>query len=149
MKVTRAIGRIIKPFVNFPRWMNLNQLSNTAKTIVGTIKDLKTERQAPIRKETFEEARKRLNLSEEDLQERMKFCFRLSIIYLLVGLLFFAYTIYLIMHLSIGFILALLITALMFAFSFQQHFWYFQIKTRQLGATVKEWRNFLFRGAKK
>lgn len=149
MKVTRAIGRVVKPFVNFPRWMNLNQLWNTGRSIAGTLKDLKVETNAPIRKETFEEAQQRLKLTDEDLNHRMKFCFRLSMIYLLVGLLFLAYTIYLILHLSIGFILALLLTALMFAFSFQQHFWYFQIKSRQLGATVKDWRNYLFRGAKK
>lgn len=148
MKITRALGRVVKPFVNFPRWMGLNQLVNTAKSILGGIKDLKTDQKVPVRKETFTEAKARLHLTEKDIEEREKFCFRLSILYFFVGLIFLAYTIYLISRLNIGFILGFLVTGLLFAFAFQQHFWYFQIKTRQLGATVKDWRNFLLRGSK-
>jgi intracellular multiplication protein IcmV len=143
MKFTRALGRMIKPLVNFPRWMGLYQILVQARIIVGLFKDFRSYPTEQVRKETFAEAMQRLNLTEQDVQARMKQCLWLSIIYALVALIFLAYTVYLIMHGLLSFILALLLAALMAAFAYQQSFWYYQIKTQQLGASFKAWLKFL------
>src|SRR5262245_15392808 len=97
MKVTKTLGRIVKPFVNFPRWMGLGQIRATAASIKKMFQDLRIHR-PPVREETFEEAKQRLNLSEEDIQSRLKSCFWLSILYSFIALLLLIYTIYMISH---------------------------------------------------
>jgi|688.fasta_scaffold488095_2 intracellular multiplication protein IcmV len=148
MKVTNRIGKLIKPFVNFPRWMNLAQLWANGRAIVKSIRDLKVHR-PPVRKESFEEAIARLQLSEEDVKARQKNCLILSILYASFALLFLIYTVYLIIHGSLGMIIGLLITSLMTTFAYREHFWYFQLKTRTLGNTFRDWVSFLLRGGRK
>jgi intracellular multiplication protein IcmV len=143
----RRLGRMVKPLVNFPRWMGLSQILAQARIIAGLFKDFRSYPTEQVRKETFAEAMQRLNLTEQDIQARMKQCLWLSIIYTLVALVFLVYAIYLIMHGLLGsFILALLLTALMTTFAYQQSFWYYQIKTQQLGVSFKVWLKFLLRG---
>ncbi len=145
MKVTTVIGRVIKPLVNFPRWMGARQLKTNADAIIKMVKDLQLRR-PPLRQETFEEAIVRLHLSEEDIRQRMRVCLTLSIIYSCLMILFLAYTIFLILHFSLGMILAALVTMLMASFVYREHFWYFQMKTRKLGNTFQDWVSFLVRG---
>lgn len=147
MKVTSRIGKVFKPFVNFPRWMNLRQLWANGRGIVRTLKDLKVHRPS-VKAETFEEAMQRLHLTEEDIIKRRKNCLILSIVYAFLTLIFFIYTVYMVIHLHLGMIIGLLITALMATFAYREHFWYFQLKTRTLGNTFQDWLAFLFRGRK-
>ncbi|MBA2654537.1 MAG: hypothetical protein H0U71_05675 [Gammaproteobacteria bacterium] len=148
MKVTKRVGRVVKPFVNFPRWMGFGQLWANYEAIVKTIKDMRIHR-PPVRTETFEEAKARLHLTDEDIQQRKRNCLILSIIYFTATLIFFIYSLYMIIHGHLGMILGLLITALMAAFTYREHFWYFQLKTRTLGNSFKDWLHFLFRGKRK
>ena len=148
MKLTRAIGRAVKPFVNVPRWLGISQLRANAAAIVKMMQDLRIHR-PPVRKEEFNEAMERLNLSEEDIKQRMKTCLLLSILYSTAALLFLIYTVYMILHGHLGMILGLLITVLMSVFAYREHFWYFQMKTRSLGNSFKGWVHFLFRGNRK
>jgi intracellular multiplication protein IcmV len=147
MKVTRAVGRVFKPLVNFPRWMGLSQIWRQGQGIYRMIQDMRRPEQ-PIVRETFEEALKRLNISESDLKERMKFTYRFALIYTFFGLIFLAYTIYMIFHGLLGSILGLLITALLFTFAYREHFWYYQMKVRRLGCSFREWLNYLVRGTR-
>jgi intracellular multiplication protein IcmV len=75
----------------------------------------------------------------------MKHCLLMSILYFIAGLLFLTYTLYMILHLHLGMILGLLVTALMMLFAYREHFWYFQMKTRKLGNTFKDWLSFVLR----
>lgn len=147
MKVTSAIGRVFKPFVNFPRWMGLRQLKNNAAAIKAMFKDLRLYR-PEVRRETFEEAMQRMNLTEDQLKERMRTCLMMSIVYSFASLCFLIYTIYMIFHFHLGMILGILITILMAVFAYRESFWYFQMKTRKLGNTVHDWVSFMLKRGK-
>lgn len=138
MKATRRIGRVIKPFVNFPRWMGLSMLLANGKAIVNMLKEMKIYRPA-IRSESFEQAKQRLRLTDEDIKSRIRNCLILSVIYYLSTLAFLLYTLYMIFHGCIGMIVGLLITILMAVFAYREHFWYFQLKTRSLGNSFHDW----------
>lgn len=149
MKVTRGLGRVFKPFVNFPRWMGLRQISANAAGIVRMIKDLRIHR-PEVRQESFEEAMERMNLTEEIIKERMKTCLFLSLTYTFAAICFFAYTLYMIFHGHLGMIMGALVTTLMAVFAYRESFWYFQMKTRTLGNSFKDWVSFILRrGARK
>jgi intracellular multiplication protein IcmV len=147
MSVFGRVGQAFKPLVNAKKWMGLPQLIVNAQAILRTFNDMKVRRPA-VRKETFEEAVARQNLSEDDIKNRMRNCLTLAIIYYLAGLLFLVYTTYMIVHLQLGTVLGLLITILMAVFAYREHFWYFQLKTRTLGNSFRDWLTFLFRGRK-
>ena len=71
MKFFRGIGKLVKPFVNFPGWMGWGQISSASKNIKDTTKSL-LETPKTTRSETFTEAVQRMHLSEADLQKQMK-----------------------------------------------------------------------------
>lgn len=144
MSIMGRMGKIIKPLVNFPRWMGFRQILDNGRNIVKTIQDLKIRRPA-VRDESFAQAMLRLNLNESDLQERKRFCFYQAIIYFILALIFFIYTIYLILHFSLGVILSFLLALLMTTFAYREFFWYVQIRKKKLGCTFREVLAFLFR----
>lgn len=112
-------------------------ISDIAKTVF--------EKQAPKRKESFEEALARLNLSEQDIHNRTKEFKRLIAVFLFlfVGLLvYLLYAIYekaWIASLGTSGILLFVCAQL-----FRYHFWLFQIKQQRLGCTFREWCRALF-----
>lgn len=148
MKIIRGIGKATKPFVNFPAWMGLKQLSSSGKGIKDTAKSL-LQQSKSTRKETFEEAVARLGLNEQVLKQRQQVFLRMAMAYGAMALSLFGYSVYLLvtMHIAAGF-MTLVLTVLALTLAFRQHFWYFEIKQRKLGCTVKEWFFHLVRGAK-
>lgn len=90
--------------------------------------------------ESFNTAKKSLNLSEADLLARQKALLRLSIFMITLALLIFCYSLY---HFVQGTYRAALLSLVMMmiavALSFRYHFWYYQIKSRKLGCSIKEW----------
>lgn len=151
MKIFRRIGKTVKPLINFPAWMGWNQIAQGGKTIKDAAKSLmeNTKADPGRRKETFEQAVARLRLSPDDLKQRMKQFRMMAIFYAVISLALFVYAIYLFINLSVmGGILSTVLTALAAALAFRQHFWYFQMKQRKLGCTVKEWFHGTFGGAR-
>lgn len=137
----RGVGRVVKPLVNFPKWMNAKQLSSDASYIASLAKTLvKTEHAE--REETFEEALVRLNLSEKDIQARYSEFKRLSIIFFTLFILLLCYFIYLILGISgpvswRAYLLTLVVMGMALAQFIRFHFWLFQIKQRKLGCSFK------------
>lgn len=146
MKILRGMGKIAKPLVNFPKWMGWRQISVTGHTIKELGKDLWVKPTAK-RQETFEQARQRLQLREQDVQQRAKFFLRMTWFYVSLAFVLFIYSSYLLWtaHFAAAF-LSFILTVLALALAFRQHFWYFQIQRRQLGCTLKQWVAFTFRG---
>ncbi len=98
--------------------------------------------QKPEHTESFEEAMKRLNLSEADIQERQSNFLRMVIIIGSFGALTLLYTLYLLWQASFtSAALAFVVTLLCLVTACRYHFWYFQIKNHKLGCTIKEWLN--------
>jgi len=148
MKVVRGIANAVKPLVNVPAWIGYRQLANNAKSI----KDLFISLFVPVKpasSESFEEALKRLNLTETTLNVRAKEFKRLFIIFVLGGLLLVGYSIYLLwahaLHASFA---CLGLAFILFVYSFRYHFWLFQIRQRKLGCTFREWLDSGFMGEK-
>lgn len=124
-------------------------------SVFGMVKDIfltifmpwKKGEPAPV--ETFEEAVKRMRLSEQDLEDRKKLFLRQTLIYLGVAFLVAGYGVYLAFQQSLmGMSLSLVVAALSFSYAFRSHFWLFQVKQKKLGCTFKEYLNSSVKGEK-
>ena len=139
MKIINGIKKVAKPFVDVPAWAGYDQLKASAKSISTSMKDLFVPKKSD-KKETFEEAMQRLNLTEADLIARQKEFKRLIIIFSILGFIVLGYTFYLIWDRAFwGGLASFGLTVLVFSYSFRYHFWLFQIRQRKLGCTLREW----------
>lgn len=128
-----------KPFVNIHEWLGISQLIVMTRGLrEGLQTTFKVE---PKHKdESFQEALKRLNISEADLQTNQQAFLRIALV--MAGLSFMAliYVVYLFWQ---GFLMAgliaLIVSLVMLVLAYRYHFWYFQIKNRKLGCSFKEW----------
>ncbi|HAU1881722.1 TPA: type IV secretion protein IcmV, partial [Legionella pneumophila] len=90
--------------------------------------------------ESFDEAVKKLKLNEADLIIKQKALFRLSVIMVIAALMLLIYTGYQLFYGSWkATIISLVVVMIALVLAFRYHFWYYQIKQRKLGCTVKEW----------
>ncbi len=146
-KTFRGIGRIIKPFVNFPVWMNWRNLKENNERLGRLAKSVLMPTSQKIHPETFEEAVIRLNLNESAIQSRQRYLKRAAAMYVLLAMLMFIYAVYLLIILKtlLGFITALTLVWVVLALAFRNHFWYIQMRERCLGLGFKEWIYLTFR----
>lgn len=90
--------------------------------------------------ESFNAAQEKLKLTDADLLARQKALLRLSIFMPVLALFIFFYSVY---HLYCGGYLAgllsLVVMMISLTLAFRYHFWYYQIKSRQLGCSLREW----------
>jgi len=90
--------------------------------------------------ESFDEAMKRLGISEQSLLAKQKALFRLAILMLAAAGLMLVYLVYQIFFGSYkAVILSIVVILIAFTLAFRYHFWYFQIKHRKLGCSFIEW----------
>lgn len=155
MKPFKFVGKMFKPFVNFPAWMGLKQIYATTRELKNLVKTVfklgkpEAEEKNPSN-ETFEQAMTRFNLNDEQLLQRQKQFIKQAILYFTLGLALLIYAIHLLIttHFYLASIVTLILSVLMFTYAYRQHFWYFQIKSRKLGRTFKDWVAFAFKGTK-
>jgi len=143
----RRIRGFAKTFVNFPRWMGVDDLKVTGKRIGSMATYLMTPAKAKHH-ESFEEAKERLGLTEKDIAERMKsFLFQARII-AIVAFVLFSYAVYLfVANYYVAGCMAVLITGVAVSLAVKEHFRYFQMKQRRLGCTLGQWfKAFIGRG---
>ena len=133
---------------NVKRWVASDQIVAYGKAITTQTRDI-FKPQTPAFAETFEEAVKRFNLTEKDIVERTKQFLLLARVYFVIAIVVFGYAIY---SLFLGYFSTLLVSLVLSAFvgaqALREHFWYMQMKKRQLGCNFKDWRKFVF-GVKK
>lgn len=140
MRITRYLGRKLKFLVDFPAWMSWGEIKTHTGNMKHIVVDTFKRDQAPPRSERFEDAVQRLGLSEADLERRAKLFLGTSLFYLTIGILLFAYTVFLsLKHGLASALVALAVTALAMSLAFRESFFRFQIKQRKLGCTVREW----------
>jgi intracellular multiplication protein IcmV len=140
MGLWSGVKKVAKPFVDVSSWLNVKQIKSYGSSIIDVAKDLFIPQTAQ-HTETFEQATRRLGLSEKDLQKRAHEFRLLALMFSLIALSLLGYLIYLIIVQS-SFLAKLVTIALMLmvlAKLFNYHFWLFQIKNRRLGCTLKEW----------
>jgi len=142
-KVTR------KTFLNPNGWIDADNIKLCSKTIWGFVRPLFTTPKA-INKETFEQAMDRLGLTEEDVVSSAKKYRQYAFAFLLLSLLAFIYSFYLLFSQTAFFdwLLGMAVTGLFLSQAFRFDFWAFQMKRRQLGATFNEWKNDLLGNGK-
>jgi intracellular multiplication protein IcmV len=132
-------GFIGRHFFNVRRWVSYDFLKGSA---VNVYSSAKTVFKGPTleKPESFDEALKRLALSETDLKNRYNSFRNTFIVFLVISIALLVYTLYLFYHgIFMGGILSLAVTALVGMHAFKYHFWMFQIKHRKLGCTLNEW----------
>ena len=130
-----------KTFIHPSGWIDLDSLQSQNRTIWGVLKTLFTPQQ-PTRKETFDEAMKRLGLTEADLA-RSAMRYRLyGFFFLFIALVISVYAFYLLFRYGsfLGWLLGIGVAGLFIAQAFKYDFWAFQIRRRKLGATFEEWK---------
>ena len=102
-----------------------------------------------IQPETFEQASQRLDLSEADIQARIKSLKNEILIFSFSAITIFSYAVYLGIS-GAGFfavLIALLVSTSLFICAFKSHFWLFQVRNRKLGCTFQEWINSTIKGS--
>lgn len=121
-------------------WFGTDTIVSNFQNIRDTFKNTFTQQQAEL-SETFEEAMVRLNLTEQDLNERKKEFRRLFIIFSIISVLIFVYSVMIAVtkHNIGGFFMGFAITLYALSHAFKYHFWLYQINKRKLGCTVREW----------
>lgn len=138
-KAKKAFRVFYKTFFDVPRWIGVEQYKRTNKTLFAYLKDAfrKTD---SSRNEQFDEAMQRMQLTEEDLRVTLKCHVRNFYIMAFVAMLLSIYGIYLLLE---GAFSAALIDFVVILFVgvrvFQFNFWAYQIKTRRLGCTFRDW----------
>lgn len=138
-KPKSRLGSLLSNIFNFRLWIDYDRIRAFYQYLLTMAKGLFVPQQTKPT-ESFDEALKRLAISEETLTERKKGLYRLSILMTTLSGLVFAYGIYLIFTGSIkAVVLSLVVSMLALVMAWRYHFWYFQIKERKLGCTLKEW----------
>lgn len=136
-----------KTFFNPSGWLDLETLRDQNRTIWEILKSLFTP-EKPERSETFEEAIQRLNMTETDVMQAIRYYRYYAFGFFILGFLSLIYSFYLLVgHGSwTGLLLSLGVTALLGVQAFKYDFWAFQMASKKLGLTFKDWRNNLFKG---
>lgn len=121
-------------------WLGYDSLKTQFKTSWQVIKDLYSPPPA-LHKETFEEAKQRFNLTDEQVEQISKTFGFYTALLVTLGIMTILFSIYLLVAYTTlaGMILGIATSAVFFAFAFRYSFWRFQIKQRKLGCTFKEW----------
>ncbi len=138
-KSTSRTRALIKRIFNVWEWMDVERLQAGGQFIKDGVKRVFiSSPKRPV--ESFDEAQRRLKLTDEALTSRVRSLFRLSIFMLCLAVALLIYTVY---HFIFGTIhagvLTFVLSLISLAFAFRYHFWYFQIKSRKLGCTLSEW----------
>jgi len=140
-KKSRITG-LLKSVFNVRSWIDYDRLKSFT-TYLGTgIKKMFVPEPIDVvdTSTSFKEMVTSLNLSEQDLADRARGLYRLSII---MGVIAGAMFVYAIWHMVFGnwkaTIVSLVVSCLGLVLAFRYHFWYFQIKERKLGCTLREW----------
>lgn len=140
-KTARGIGRMIKPFVNFPAWIGVKHLKEDQARLNRLAKSVLMPHKVATYHETYEAAVARLGLDESMLQARLRSFKQLTIFYLIIAALLVIYALYLLVIVGavLGFLMALSAVWISLVLAFKQHFWYTQMKVQRLGLTLREW----------
>jgi intracellular multiplication protein IcmV len=144
-----GIKKIIKPFVDVPKWIGYRQLVKSNCSLTALFKKFFIPEKAHTQ-ESFAVALQRLNLKESDLIQRRREFTRLMWIWIFLFFVTIAYSVYLFMGHSLrGFFPSLAISFIILTQIFRYHFWIFQIKQRRLGCNFRDWLSSYFMLGKK
>lgn len=142
MGFMQVVKKSVSAGWNFTGWVGLGQIKQNASMVKNLSKEVFTipKPAAAPKRETFEQCVRRLGLTEQDIQKRIKTCTQTLWMCLALGVLLLGYMVYIFMA---GFYLSsfvcLMLSFMVFAYSFREHFHRFQMQQRRLGCTFQQW----------
>lgn len=153
MKITKMIGRIggiFIPFRNIKKLVGWNQFKESTQNIgESAVNIFNIKKKTEVVKETYEQAVKRLNLSQEDIEKRKGNFFKTAILYLVIAAILFVYALNLLFSgMFLATLIALVLIVMAVALAYREHFWYTQMKQQRLGLSFKEWFGYTFKRSK-
>ena len=130
-----------KTFFNPSLWVDWNYVKFENRTLFSILKTQFTPTR-PQREESFEQAMKRLNLTEEDVKKTATSYRYYALFFFILGFLSFIYAFFLLFSRGFlsGWILSLAVCLLLLSQAFRFDFWAFQMKNRTLGLTFADWK---------
>lgn len=141
MKKLKSLAKgTVKTFANFPLWIGFDAVKNSTNFVCKAV-DVILRRNKTLPQESFAEAMKRLNLNDSDMDQRKYRYLNACLIYLVFAFGMLCYLVYLFFakYVVIDAIIVTLILSITFSsLAFYNYFWYFQIKHKKLGCTVRE-----------
>ena len=142
MKNQRPKNRTVSVFkriFDVKTWSDWNRMKSFTVYLKDGFKKFFVPQEIEAR-ETFEQAKIRLNLSDKDLLSRQRGLLHLSILMVVFAVGLFIYFIYQLFQLHfLAASLSIIIVLIALVLAVRYHFWYFQIKKRKLGCTLREW----------
>ncbi|WP_133127530.1 type IVB secretion system protein IcmV [Legionella nagasakiensis] len=133
------IGKIVRSIFNVRGWADWDRVKGWTSYILLGIKRLFVPQHRDSRV-PFEVIQAQFNLTNSQLLAKQKALFRLCLLMILFAVLLLSYSIYLLVlgHI-LAFALSLIVTLIALVLAFRYHFWYFQIRERKLGCSLREW----------
>lgn len=140
-----VIGRFFKSFVDVKAWISYDEIKLNIKSVYGLFRQIFTKRpHVNITPETFTEAVARLNLTEQQINQRKKTFLYSALLYWFISLALVAYAVFLIKKaLIIPMLFTLILAAFVMALAYRENLWYMQMAKRKLGCSFAEWLNFM------
>ncbi|WP_298624139.1 type IVB secretion system protein IcmV [uncultured Legionella sp.] len=136
------IGRVFKGIFNIRAWSDWDRLKAFTLYLKNGFKRLFVPQKITDAKsvESFDDVKSRLKLSDAELLIKQNALLRLSIFMLVFAAMVVVYVGYQFVYGSFrAGLLSLVVTLIALVLAFRYHFWYYQIKHRKLGCTIKEW----------
>lgn len=145
--ISSGLSKVFSP----TQWMGYDSLRQNG-LLIGRIfrRSMGQDKKQKLTGMSFEECVAHFNLSEADIQNKIKNMLQIVYFCLILAGLCFAYAIYLFVSAKAmaGFV-TLILMSVMLSYAFREHFNYFQMCQRRLGCTMKQWFNFVLKGHKK
>ncbi len=142
MGAIKIVKKSIARGWNVTGWVGAKQIKNNTLLIKDLAKSalMVQSNDTHPKKESFDQAMRRLNMTEADLQKRIKTATQLIFFCGLLSIPMAAYTLYIFMsHLYLSGFVCLMLTFLLLSYAFREHFNRFQMLQRRLGCTFQDW----------
>lgn len=151
MGIGRHVSKNISKVVSPSQWMGYESLRQNG-LLIGKIllRTLGRDKKEKLQGLSFEQCKAHFNLTEADIQLKMKNMLQIVQYCLILSVACFAYAIYLLVTAKIlAAFVTITLMGVMLSYAFREHFNYFQMKQRRLGCTFKQWFNYVLKGHKK
>ena len=138
-KRNSSLRDMIKNVFKFRFWLDTDRLKGFSIYIQEMFSKLFVL-QSQQADESFLVVKERLKLDDAALLKRQKKLFSLSLFMLFLAFLILGYIFYQAVYGSfVGVILSVVVMLIALALAFRYHFWYFQLKRKKLGCSLREW----------
>lgn len=133
------LGSLFTKIIDIRQWLDWSRVKSFTLYLVNGFSRLFVS-QKKAKSESFEAAKTKLHLSDENIMAKQRALFRLSIIMLVSAFLILLYAGYQIYYGSIkAFLVSIVVVLIALVLSFRYHFWYYQMKHHRLGCSFNEW----------